>query len=123
MIPASVGNGCRVLLKPVGALDLTPNSREQATACIRLARISHHARQIDDGVPLLGTSSAWRKLVAQHCLCQAVAHRGEKYRLASGVVSCLCHAASADLALAAGNTFGNNSREEGRATFCPALPS
>jgi NAD(P)H-hydrate epimerase len=36
-----------------------------------------------DGVPLLETSSAERNPVAQHCLFQAVAHRGEKFGLAS----------------------------------------
>ena len=32
-----------------------------------------------DDVPLLGTSSADANRAAQHCLCQAVAHRGKNY--------------------------------------------
>ena len=43
-----------------------------------LAHFSHHTGQTATDVPLLGTSSAGRKLLKRHCLFQAVAHVGEK---------------------------------------------
>ena len=43
-----------------------------------LARISRHTAQTNSSVPLLRRSSAGRNRLAGHCLCQAVAHSGEK---------------------------------------------
>jgi hypothetical protein len=53
-----------------------PTSSQKAGGS--LARISHHAGRLPYSVPLLGTSSADRNPLPGHCLCQAVAHGGEK---------------------------------------------
>ena len=48
-------------------------------ACVAgLTRFPHHTDQINRSVPLLRRSSAGRNRLAGHCLCQAVAHFGEK---------------------------------------------
>ena len=60
-----------------------------------LARISHHTGQIDYSVPLLRRSSARRNRLARHCLCQAVAHRGEKCALAAALAMMIVAVASA----------------------------